>query len=183
MNVIDSSLWLEYFADTEAGNTIAEVIENTDALIVPTITIYEVFKKLLFERNEDDALFAIAHMRQGKIIELTDELSLFAAKIGKDRKLPMADSIIYANVGDVQEVKINHGGHGVLIRKISLSSVFSVVKNSSRTAPSCKQYDRGSSSLRLLTSLIIYSSFITVSSTLCLYCLVLYTFLCHLQDT
>jgi predicted nucleic acid-binding protein len=96
MNVIDSSLWLEYFADTEAGNAVSEIIENTDELIVPTITLYEVFKKLLFERNEDDALFAIAHMRQGKIIELTDELSLFAAKIGKDFKLPMADSIIYA---------------------------------------------------------------------------------------
>jgi len=96
MNVIDSSLWLEYFADTEAGNAVSEIIENTDDLIVPTITLYEVFKKLLYERNEDDALFAIAHMRQGKIIELTDELSLFAAKIGKDHKLPMADSIIYA---------------------------------------------------------------------------------------
>jgi len=96
MNVIDSSLWLEYFADTEAGNAVSEIIENTDDLIIPTITIYEVFKKLLYERNEDDALFAIAHMRQGKIIELTDELALFAAKIGKDYKLPMADSIIYA---------------------------------------------------------------------------------------
>ncbi|MDR2596057.1 MAG: type II toxin-antitoxin system VapC family toxin [Treponema sp.] len=96
MNIIDSSLWLEYFADTEAGNVISEIIENTDELIIPTITIYEVFKKLLFERNEDDALFAIAHMRQGKIIELTDELPLFAAKLGKDHKLPLADSIIYA---------------------------------------------------------------------------------------
>jgi predicted nucleic acid-binding protein len=96
MNVIDSSLWLEYFADTEAGNAVSEIIENTDELIVPTITIYEVFKKLLYERNEDDALFAIAHMRQGKIIGLTDELALFAAKLGKDCKLPMADSIIYA---------------------------------------------------------------------------------------
>jgi len=96
MNIIDSSLWLEYFADTEAGNAIAEIIENTDELIVPTITIYEVFKKLLYERNEDDAIFAVAHMRQGKTIELDDELSLFAAKIGKDYKLPIADSIIYA---------------------------------------------------------------------------------------
>jgi len=96
MNIIDSSLWLEYFADTEAGNIISEVIENNTELIISTITIYEVFKKLLFERNEDDALFAIAHMRQGKIVELTDELSLFAAKLGKDYKLPLADSIIYA---------------------------------------------------------------------------------------
>ena len=96
MNIIDSSLWLEYFADTEAGNVISEILEDVSELIVPTITIYEVFKKLLFERSEDDALFAIAHMKQGKIVDLNDELSLFAAKIGKDCKLPMADSIIYA---------------------------------------------------------------------------------------
>ena len=96
MNVIDSTFWLEYFADTEAGNIVAEVIENTNRLIVPTITIYEVFKKLLFERNEDDALFAIAHMKQGRIVDLTDELSLSAAIISINYKIPMADSIIYA---------------------------------------------------------------------------------------
>jgi predicted nucleic acid-binding protein len=96
MNVIDSTFWLEYFADTEAGNYVAEVIENTNELIVPTITIYEVFKKLLYETNEYNALFAIAHMRQGKVIELNEELALSAAKISKDNKLPMADSIIYA---------------------------------------------------------------------------------------
>ena len=96
MNVIDSTLWLEYFADTEAGNAVASVIENTDELIVPTITIYEVFKKLLLENDEDDALFAIAHMKQGQVIVLDDELALSAAKISKDHKIPMADSIIYA---------------------------------------------------------------------------------------
>jgi predicted nucleic acid-binding protein len=96
MNIVDSTLWLEYLAGTDAGNNISEVVENTNELIVPTITIYEVFKKLLVETNEDDALFAIAHMRQGKIIELNEELSLSAAKISKDHKMPMADSIIYA---------------------------------------------------------------------------------------
>ena len=96
MNIVDSALWLEYFAGTETGDIIAETIENTAELIVPTITIYEVFKKLLFERSEDEALFAIAHMRQGKVVELNDELSLSAAKISKDHKTPMADSIIYA---------------------------------------------------------------------------------------
>jgi predicted nucleic acid-binding protein len=96
MNTIDSSLWLEYFADTEAGNIVSEIIENLNELIVPTITIYEVFKKLLFETSEYDALFAIAHMRLGEVVELSDELALSAAKISKDHKLPMADSIIYA---------------------------------------------------------------------------------------
>ena len=96
MNIVDSTLWLEFYAGTEAGSNISSVIENSDELLVPTIIIYEVFKKLLFEVNEDDALYVIAHMRQGKVIELTEELSLYAAKISKDYKLPMADSIIYA---------------------------------------------------------------------------------------
>jgi len=71
MNIVDSTLWLEYFAGTEAGNRVSEIIENTNETVVPTITIYEVFKKLLYERNEDEALFAIAHMRQGKVVELS----------------------------------------------------------------------------------------------------------------
>ena len=95
MNVVDSTLWLEFFADTEAGDAISEVIENTSELLVPTITLYEVFKKLLLETSEDEALYAIAHMKQGKVIDLNDELSLAAAKISKDHKIPMADSIIY----------------------------------------------------------------------------------------
>jgi predicted nucleic acid-binding protein len=76
MNIIDSSFWLEYFAGTKAGDIISDIIEETNQLIVPTITIYEVFKKLMLERNEDDALLAIGHMKQGKIVNLTDELSL-----------------------------------------------------------------------------------------------------------
>ncbi|MCL2804619.1 MAG: type II toxin-antitoxin system VapC family toxin [Treponema sp.] len=96
MNVIDSSFWLEYFAGTQAGDIVSDIIEETSKLIVPTITVYEVFKKLLIERNEDDALLAVGYMKQGSIIDLTEELSLSAAEISKNLKLPMADSIIYA---------------------------------------------------------------------------------------
>ncbi|MDR1895012.1 MAG: type II toxin-antitoxin system VapC family toxin [Spirochaetales bacterium] len=96
MNIIDSSFWLEYFAGTNAGNIISKPIENTTDLIIPSITLYEVFKKLLLETTEDDALFCIAHMKQGKIVNLNDELSLSAAKLSIEFKLPMADSIIYA---------------------------------------------------------------------------------------
>jgi len=96
MNVIDSTLWLEFFADTKAGNTVSEIVVKTNELVVPTITIYEVFKKLLYETSENDALYAVAHMKQGRVVGLSDELSLSAAKLSKDHKLPMADSIIYA---------------------------------------------------------------------------------------
>ena len=96
MNVVDSSCWFEYFAGSSVGDAVSPVLEDLENLIVPSITIYEVFKKLLIETDEDRALLAVAHMKQGRLIELDGDLSIYAAKIGKDFKLAMADSIIYA---------------------------------------------------------------------------------------
>lgn len=78
------------------GDLVSKAIEDTSSLLVPSITLYEIFKKLLTETDEDSALLAVAHMKQGKIIELDADLSIYSAKIGMDYKLPMADSIIYA---------------------------------------------------------------------------------------
>ena len=119
MNVIDSTLWLEYFADTEAGNNIAEIIEGTGDLLVPTITLYEVFKKLLQETNEDDALLAVAHMKQGTVIDLNDELSLSAAKISRIHKIPMADSIIYATTIKHDSVLWTQDKHFIGLRSVN----------------------------------------------------------------
>lgn len=96
MNIVDSSCWLEYFADSEVGNMVSSVIEDMDSLLVPSITIYEVFKKLLIEKDEDSALVATAHMKQATVIELDADLSIYSAKLGRDNALPLADSIIYA---------------------------------------------------------------------------------------
>jgi predicted nucleic acid-binding protein len=96
MNIVDSSLWLEYFAGNTAGTPVSDIIKDIDSLYVPTITIYEVFKKLLYEKTENDALIATAQMVQGRIVDLNMELSLQAAKISKEYQIPMADSIIYA---------------------------------------------------------------------------------------
>jgi len=96
MNVVDSSCWLEYLMDTEIGAAVASVIENPGELIVPTITLYEVYKKLLVEKSEEYALDVVSYMQTGTIIELNAGLSLSAAQINRKFKLPMADSIIYA---------------------------------------------------------------------------------------
>jgi len=96
MNIVDSCVGWSYFAGTHIGYEVAHIIEDTDHLLVPSITIYEVFKKILIELDEDKALFAIAHMKQGNVIDLDTDLAIYAAKIGKENKLPMADSIIYA---------------------------------------------------------------------------------------
>ena len=96
MNVVDSSGWLEYFADGENADFFANAIEDTEALIVPVISIYEVFKKVYQQRGEGDALQSAAMMEQGNVIELNTTLALSAAKLSLDLKIPMADSIILA---------------------------------------------------------------------------------------
>ena len=96
MNVVDSSGWLEYFTNGPNADFFASAILDADELVVPAISIYEVFKRILRDSSEGDALSMIAVMSKGIVIPLDMELSLDAAKISIDLKLPMADSIILA---------------------------------------------------------------------------------------
>ena len=96
MNIVDSSGWLEYFAEGENASFFAPVIEDTDNLLVPVICLYEVFKRLMAQRGENDALVNIGDMHQGQIANLTAPIALQAAKISTELKIAMADSIILA---------------------------------------------------------------------------------------
>ena len=96
MNVVDSSGWLEYFADGLNADFFSPAIENTAELVVPSISIYEVFKRILQQRNEHEALQAVAIMARGRVVDLDMTLALNAATISADSHLPMADSIILA---------------------------------------------------------------------------------------
>jgi toxin FitB len=96
MNVVDSSAWLEYFADGPNARHFAEPIENISQLIVPSICILEVFKKILIEKGETAALEKAAYMHQGKLAELDSTLAISAAKAGFQLGLPLADSVVFA---------------------------------------------------------------------------------------
>ena len=96
MNVVDSSGWLEYFADGPNAAFFARAIEATRELLVPTLGLYEVFKRVLQQRGTDQALQAIALMQQGRVVDLTAPLALSAATTSFERRLPMADSIMLA---------------------------------------------------------------------------------------
>lgn len=96
MNLVDSSAWLEYFADGTRASAFERPLRETDNLIVPTICLHEVFKVVLRERGENEALQAVALMKQGKVVGLTEEIAINSAKISVDLKFPMADSIILA---------------------------------------------------------------------------------------
>lgn len=96
MNLVDSSGWLEYFADDANADFFATPVEDTSRLVIPTLSIYEVFKRLLQMRDESQALSAIALMRQGRVVDLDSSIALQAAKIGIAHGLPLADSVILA---------------------------------------------------------------------------------------
>lgn len=96
MNVVDSSGWLEYFADGPNAQFFAKAIENAEELIVPTVSVYEVFKRVLQQRGDGDALQSVAVMQQGRVVELSGALALAAARLSVDLGLPMADSIMLA---------------------------------------------------------------------------------------
>jgi predicted nucleic acid-binding protein len=96
MNVVDSSGWLEYLAGGPNATFFAPAVEATADLLVPTLSIFEVFKRVLGQRDESLALQAIALMYQGRIVELSAPLAIDAARLSRREALPMADSIMLA---------------------------------------------------------------------------------------
>lgn len=96
MNLVDSSGWLEYFADKPNAKFFAGAIETTSDLVVPTLSLYEVFRRVLQQRGEGEALQAVALMQQGKVVDLSGSVALAAARISLDLRIPMADSIMLA---------------------------------------------------------------------------------------
>ena len=96
MNLVDSSAWLEYFADGPNASFFADAIEKTAELLVPTIVVFEVYKRVRQQRSARAALEAAATIRAGRVVDLTITLAMAAAEISASQKLPMADSIIIA---------------------------------------------------------------------------------------
>ncbi len=122
MNIVDSCGWLEYFANAANADFFAPSIEDTGNLFVPSLTLFEVFKRVLQQRNEADALRAVALMKRGQVVELSEPMAIGAARLSLELKLPMADSIIlqtarsmnatlwtqdahFENIKDVQFIK------------------------------------------------------------------------------
>jgi predicted nucleic acid-binding protein len=96
MNLVDSSAWLEYFANGPNSSFFAKAVEDTNRLVVPTLVLFEVFKRVLQQRPEGEALHAVAIMRQGLVVDLDTPIVLRAAKLSIEHRLPLADSVILA---------------------------------------------------------------------------------------
>jgi predicted nucleic acid-binding protein len=96
MNIVDSSGWLAYFADEPNAKHFLVPLSDSALLIVPTVTIYEVFKVILRESSENEALQAVVAMQKGRVIDLSASLAIAASRLSLEHQLPMADSIILA---------------------------------------------------------------------------------------
>lgn len=96
MNLVDSCGWLEYLADGPNAVFFAGPLENQDKLLVPTICITEVFRRVLQQRGEDAALHVAALMQQGLVVDLDSSIAVEAARLGCKYRVPLADGIILA---------------------------------------------------------------------------------------
>jgi len=100
MNVVDSSGWVEYFANGVNAKFFTPPVQDLENLLVPSICLYEVFKQLTLDLGEENALQAVGIMSYGRVIELDRKIALDAARISLELKLAMADSIILATARD-----------------------------------------------------------------------------------
>jgi len=104
MNIVDSSGWLAYFADELYAKHFLKPLYDPASLVVPTVTIYEVFKVVLRESRENEALEAVAAMQKGKVVDLTPSLAIAASKLSLEHNLPMADSIILSTAREYDAI-------------------------------------------------------------------------------
>jgi predicted nucleic acid-binding protein len=93
-NVVDSSGWLEYFSNGRNAGFFAAAIEDAPRLVVPTLSLFEVFRRVLQQRGEPAALQASALMHQGRVVDLDARLALAAARLSVEEQLPLSDSVM-----------------------------------------------------------------------------------------
>lgn len=96
MNVVDSSGWVEYFTKGSKAKLFIPPVRDLENLLIPSICIYEVFKRLALDMGEENALQAVGVMSYGRVIELDRKIAIDAAQLSLELKLAMADSIILA---------------------------------------------------------------------------------------
>jgi predicted nucleic acid-binding protein len=94
VNVVDSCGWLEYLASGPNADFFAPALSDVESLVVPAISVYEVFKRVLQQRDEGDALQAVALMQQGRIVDFDATSAIAAAGLSVDLGLPLADAVM-----------------------------------------------------------------------------------------
>ena len=96
MTLVDSSGWLEFFTGGPLADRYAQHLKDLDAIVTPTVVVYEVYKVIKRQRGEEEALAATAQLGKTRLIPLTDTIALTAADVSLAHQLAMADAIVYA---------------------------------------------------------------------------------------
>ena len=104
MNIVDSSGWLAYFADEPNAKHFLAPLSDSALLIVPTATIYEVFKVVVREVSENEALQVVVAMQKGRVVDLSATLAIAASRLSLEYQLQMADSIILATAQEFKAI-------------------------------------------------------------------------------
>jgi predicted nucleic acid-binding protein len=94
--VVDSSGWIEFFTDGALADQYATKLRNLSVVVLPVITLYEVYKRLKRDLSEDDAIVAVSAMQRAHVVPITSEIALTAADLSLEHKLAMADALILA---------------------------------------------------------------------------------------
>jgi predicted nucleic acid-binding protein len=93
--LLDSSVWIEVITQGKLYEKCMH--EKSDQIIVPTLVLFEVYRKLSKNLSEDKALIAIAMITQNQVQDMTQEVALTAADLSLEYNLGMADSLILAH--------------------------------------------------------------------------------------
>ena len=96
MNLLDSSGWLEFFGNGPRAGDFLPALADLELLLVPTIVLYEVSKRVTLLRGEGQVAEVVATMRRGQVVDLDTQLALAAAALSVAERLPMVDAIILA---------------------------------------------------------------------------------------
>jgi predicted nucleic acid-binding protein len=128
MNIVDSSGWLEYLAAGPNAGFFTEPIEDTKELLVPSISIYEVFKRVVQQKSENEALQVIALMHQGQVVNLDPSIAISAARVSIQHQMPMADAIMLATARNNKAILWTQDSHFEGIQNV----------NYTKTVPSAK---------------------------------------------
>jgi predicted nucleic acid-binding protein len=128
MNIVDSSGWLEYLAAGSNGEFFAKAIEDTKELLVPSISIYEVFKRVVQQKSENEALQVVALMQQGQVINLDPSIAISAARVSIQYQIPMADAIMLATARNQKAVLWTQDSHFEGMQNVNYKEAVSSTK-------------------------------------------------------
>jgi predicted nucleic acid-binding protein len=94
--LVDSSGWIEYLAERPKADLFAPYIEGSEPLVSSAIQVYEIYKVVRRDLNEERAIEAVSALRTTTIEPLAEGLALEAADVALEYGLAMADAIIFA---------------------------------------------------------------------------------------